>query len=140
MTTDRLEGDIEAALAAELMERVCHRDQMIVWQTELLEHFLDCFRDDLTGPDVDTLHGVAERAIRDIAEKVLCQPELTSIAAALRAAEEREAKMCDDRDDYRNLLKAVLDIEYECEIIGGGPGWQDRRKKAFRAARERFEP
>lgn len=58
----------------------------------------------------------------------------------LRAAEEREAKMCDDRDDYRNLLKAVLDIEYECEIIGGGPGWQDRRKKAFRAARERFEP
>lgn len=49
------------------------------------------------------------------------------------------ALKADADDDYRDLLKAILDLDHERETIGGGPGWQERRKKAYREAWERFE-
>ena len=49
-------------------------------------------------------------------------------------------EMQDERDEYRDLLKDILDCEAEFEAIGGGPGFKERRAKAFAAAWERFEP
>ena len=48
--------------------------------------------------------------------------------------------MQDDRDEYRDLLKDILDCEAEFDAIGGGPSFKERRAKAYAAAWERFEP
>lgn len=77
----------------------------------------------------------------------IIQDALTAQRARIAALEAENSSLrihvaalkADADDDYRDLLKAILDIEHECETIGGGPGWQERRKKAYREAWERFE-
>lgn len=45
-----------------------------------------------------------------------------------------------DRDDYRERLHDLVMIDAEEWAVGGGPGFKDRREKAWSRARERFEP
>lgn len=46
----------------------------------------------------------------------------------------------DDAEDYRERLHDLVQIDGEERAIGGGPGFKDRRDKAWDRARERFEP
>ena len=46
----------------------------------------------------------------------------------------------DARDEYRDLLKDLLDLEAEYENIGIQHDYRERRQKAIRAAWEKFEP
>ena len=46
--------------------------------------------------------------------------------------------MQDERDEYRDLLKDILDLDAEGRTLGGGPGWSERREKAYAAGWERF--
>lgn len=45
-----------------------------------------------------------------------------------------------DADDYRERLHDLVMIDGEATAIGGGPGFKERRDKAWRRAREPFEP
>lgn len=45
-----------------------------------------------------------------------------------------------DPYDYRSLLHDLVSLDGEEWAIGGGPGFKDRYEKAWRAAREPFEP
>ena len=48
--------------------------------------------------------------------------------------------MQDERDEYRDLLKDILDCEAEERAIGGAPGYGERHARAYAAAWEKFEP
>lgn len=46
----------------------------------------------------------------------------------------------DEADEFRQLLKDVLDIEAELDAIGGGPHWKRRREEIYARAWEPFLP
>jgi hypothetical protein len=47
----------------------------------------------------------------------------------------------EENEELKELLKNILDLEKEREVLtGGGPGWLNRWNKAIRLAWERFEP
>lgn len=46
----------------------------------------------------------------------------------------------EDRDDYRERLHDLVMVDGEEAAIGGGPGFKERRDKAWDRAREPFEP
>lgn len=56
-----------------------------------------------------------------------------------RAVEALEA-LFDMADDYRERLHDLVMIDAEEWAIGGGPGFKERKEKAWNRAREPFEP
>lgn len=59
---------------------------------------------------------------------------------ALRNTEAERDEAIGDRDEYRDLLRDLVMIDSEQWATGGGPGFKQRREKAWANARERFEP
>lgn len=53
---------------------------------------------------------------------------------------ERFNDLHDEKDEYRTLLKDILDLEAEYENIGIQNNYRERRQRAIRAAWEKFEP
>lgn len=72
------------------------------------------------------------------------RPDLLSALTASQAEVERLTRERDeargDADDLKERLYDVVMIEAEEWAIGGGPGFKDRKEKAWNRAREPFEP
>lgn len=65
---------------------------------------------------------------------------LTALLARAEGAERERDEALGDVDEYRDLLHDLVMLDAEEWAIGGGPGFKERRDKAWSAARERFEP
>lgn len=52
---------------------------------------------------------------------------------------ERDA-LVGEREDLTEILRDLVMLDAEEWATGGGPGFKDRREKAWARARERFEP
>lgn len=77
------------ALALRVAAKVCHKDQMVVWSSEVAEALQDFISDDLDYSDIVSLHSAIEREIRDIVKCALEHPETErALAAFLREAAE----------------------------------------------------
>lgn len=57
-----------------------------------------------------------------------------------RRAVEALEELWGDMDDYRERLHDLVSIDSEEWAIGGGPGFKERKAKAWARAREPFEP
>jgi hypothetical protein len=73
-------------------------------------------------------------------EYALCRKLLIERCGELQAAEAKLADAEGDRDDFRDRLHDLVMIDSEEWATGGGPGFADRKKKAWDRAREPFEP
>ena len=82
----------------------------------------------------------AMRLLAKAAEPIVndLHDQLSDVRQALFERTRLMDAMQDERDEYRDLLKDILDCEAEERAIGGGPGWRERREKAFAAGWERF--
>lgn len=75
------------ALALRVAAKVCHKDQMVVWSSEVAEALQDFISDDLDYSDIVSLHSAIERELRDIVKCALEHPETErALAAFLREA------------------------------------------------------
>jgi hypothetical protein len=45
-----------------------------------------------------------------------------------------------EADEFRDLLHDLVMLDGEESAIGGGPGFKDRKAKAWAAARDKFTP
>lgn len=61
---------------------------------------------------------------------------LDALSSERAAREEAEGEI----EDLTEILRDLVMIDGEEAAIGGGPGFKDRKAKAWARARERFEP
>lgn len=57
-----------------------------------------------------------------------------------RRAVEALEELWADAEEFKERLHDLVMIEAEQDAIGGGPGFKERKEKAWRLARELFEP
>jgi hypothetical protein len=58
----------------------------------------------------------------------------------LKEAEDRADHWADLAETYKEVLDDLWFCHDEQEAIGGGPGWQERDRKAWARAAELYEP
>lgn len=53
---------------------------------------------------------------------------------------ERLSDVIDQRDELKEILKDLCDLDAEYQAVGGGPGYKQRSEKAWQRAHEVFQP
>ena len=67
---DAREQSIRMAIA-----QICHEEQLIIWESEVIEEIMDHIKDPLDGEDVVNLRADVRRAILHVAKGVLSSLE-----------------------------------------------------------------
>jgi hypothetical protein len=73
-------------------------------------------------------------------KRLVSEPLERHLRAEISSLLDRLSKAEGERDDYRERLHDLAMIDSEEWATGGGPGFADRKAKAWDRAREPFEP
>lgn len=116
------------------------------WSTpdgrEMAQTYSTKTRDDLCNPS-QTDYELANALYMESGPIVLqtaAKERMRWLSVQLAMAQARAAAAEEARDDLEERLRDLVMVDSEEWAIGGGPGFKERKEKAWARAREPFEP